>query len=143
MKVIWKRPDGFHEASPKDFTVVEIANKSKLWLHRLDQENYPFRVSGGWQDENSTVKLNRLVNLLSCDYDRWLQYLSRDFHDSKVDTIETYCSNLTSWLQELSNNLKGDTWETDIMTQTFDEIHKTINALKDRLKNDLLSHQKA
>ena len=67
MKVIWKRPDGFLKSIPSDFMVLEMPSQSKLWLHRSDQDNFPFRISGGWQDEESTSKLNQMVNLLSQD----------------------------------------------------------------------------
>ena len=40
MHVIWKRPDGFHAASPADFEVVELTSSAKLWLHKRDQENF-------------------------------------------------------------------------------------------------------
>ena len=51
MNVIWKRPDGFHNASPSDYVTVDITSNAKIWLHKRDQENFPFRVSGDWQEE--------------------------------------------------------------------------------------------
>ncbi len=136
MNVVWKRPDGFHEASPQDFTIIEIANQAKIWLHKSDQDNYPFRVSGGWKDENATIKLNRLVNLLGKDGRNWLAFLSHDFNNSKAENLETYCSQLILWLEELSTNLKGDTWETDIMHQTFEEICARIKKCQTKMSNE-------
>ena len=77
MKVIWKRPDGFLGSDPSDFSVFEMASKSKLWLHKKDHENFPFRISGGWQDEESTRKLNVLVNLLSQNEESWKKWLAK------------------------------------------------------------------
>ncbi|MEZ4741934.1 MAG: hypothetical protein R3B45_05725 [Bdellovibrionota bacterium] len=50
MHVVWKRPDGYHGASPSDYRVVEINESSNLWLHKRDTDWFPFRVSGGWKD---------------------------------------------------------------------------------------------
>ena len=122
MKVIWKRPDGFLESEPNDFTVLEMPSKSKLWLHKRDQENFPFRISGGWQDEESTRKLNRLVNLLSESQGQWVDWLERDFFDSKLEKSERYIDSLRDWLSSIKDNLKGDTWELEIMSEALNEI---------------------
>ena len=90
MKVIWKRPDGFHDASPSDYLTIEIASKAKLWLHKKDEENFPFRISGGWQDEETTKKLNRLVNLLNKSSEKWDEWLRLDFSHSKLDSYHLY-----------------------------------------------------
>ena len=52
--VIWKRPDGFHGANPSDFMVVDIGSESRLWLHKSDFENFPFRISGSWSGEKDS-----------------------------------------------------------------------------------------
>lgn len=122
MKVIWKRPDGFLKSVPNDFTVLEMPSKSKLWLHKRDQENFPFRISGGWQDEESTRKLNRLINLLQQSEIKWVEWLERDFSDSKLEKSERYVDSLKSWLKSVKENLKGDTWELEIMSEALDEI---------------------
>ena len=70
--VIWKRPDGFHGAAPEDFVVVDIGGESRLWLHKTDHDNFPFRVSGTWQGEDLSKKVNKLVNLISKQKKEWL-----------------------------------------------------------------------
>ena len=124
MKVIWKRPDGFHGSKPADYYVVDLkTNSSKIWLHRTDRENFPFRVSGGWQDEDASRKLNQLVNsLLSQDSEQFHTYLNACLDDSKFEDIDSFLVELRSWLQSLKINLKGDTWELAVMTDTLDEL---------------------
>lgn len=126
MKVIWKRPDGFLESEPNDFTVFEMPSKSKLWLHKTDRENFPFRISGGWQDEESTRKLNHLVNLLTEPSERWTFWLERDFDDSKVEGTVSYIDSVRTWLSSVKENLKGDTWELEIMSEALGEIEKLV-----------------
>ena len=126
MKVIWKRPDGFHGASPSDYVVVQVANNSKIWLHKDDNLNFPFRVSGGWQDEDATKKLNQLVNLLNKDKEVWLGHLIDGFFNSKSESAEKYIEKLSMWLGDLRNSLKGDQWETTIMSEVISDVqHKT------------------
>ena len=137
MKVIWKRPDGFHGAAPHDYIVIDIAAKSKIWLHKEDRENYPFRVSGGWQDETSTIKLNRMVNLLNQPYTKWLECCSADYDESQQTSPQAYIDSLADWLNELKSNLKGDKWEADIMMQAFDEIMSNLKEFREKLLTDL------
>lgn len=127
MKVVWKRPDGFLESEPSDFTVLEMPSKSKLWLHKSDRENFPFRISGGWQDEESSRKLNQLVNLLSEKKDDWTEWLERDFFDSKLEKSDNYIASLKEWILAVKNHLKGDTWELEIMSEALREIETQIN----------------
>lgn len=122
MKVIWKRPDGFHGASPSDYEVVQVANNSKIWLHKHDNINFPFRVSGGWQDEDATKKLNQLVNLLNKDKKSWLEHLQDGFFNSKSESAEKYVEKLHLWLSDLRSNLKGDQWEITIMHEVVSEV---------------------
>lgn len=122
MKVIWKRPDGFHEALPSDYIVVEVSKNSRIWLHKKDQVNYPFRVSGGWQDEQATQKLNRMVNLIPKHTKEWVQYLTEIFNHAETDNPQTFLKKEIEWLDELSKNLKGDTWELAIMNETLNKL---------------------
>ncbi len=124
MKVIWKRPDGFHEALPTDYVVVEVSENSRIWLHKQDQENYPFRVSGGWQDETATQKLNRLVNLIPKSAKEWTAYLTELFNHSSTDNAKNFLKHEQDWLDELAKNLKGDTWELEIMVETLKRLKK-------------------
>lgn len=126
MKVVWKRPDGFLESVPNDFTVFEMPSKSKLWLHKRDHENFPFRISGGWQDEESTRKLNALVNLLVQPERSWEVWFDEDFANSKLETTTLHREALREWLKTVKDNLKGDTWELEIMTEALEEIEKRV-----------------
>jgi hypothetical protein len=135
MHVIWKRPDGFHGASPSDFKVVELQGQSKLWLHKGDNQWFPFRISGGWQDEDATKKLNALVNLIGRENSEWLKLLEDQFgHSSAADAVSFYKETLI-WLSELKNNLKGDTWEVEIMGAAISEIEQSLEACKKNFLN--------
>ena len=133
MKVIWKRPDGFLMSTPDDFTVLEMLSQSKLWLHKSDRDNFPFRISGGWQDEESTRKLNQLVNLLSKDDEKWLTWLKKDFSESNIPETENYLESLRKWLREVERGLKGDTWELEIMSEALKEIQKHVELMSREL----------
>lgn len=126
MHVIWKRPDGFHGADPSDFMVVNLGNHSKLWLHRKDDTHFPFRIAGGWQESEASARLNTLVNLLAKDSNAWTTALTRMFHDQMGDDPEKFVDELTRWMTELQNYLKGDTWEIDIMHQALSEVIERI-----------------
>ena len=130
MKVIWKRPDGFHGASPSDYEVVQVANNSKIWLHKQDNLNFPFRVSGGWQDEDATKKLNQLVNLLNKGKEVWLEHLIGGFFNSKSESAEKYIEKLAMWLGDLRNSLKGDQWETTIMSEVISEVQQKTQSYR-------------
>ena len=129
MKVIWKRPDGFHQASPSDYIVVDISSHSRLWLHKTDQENFPFRVSGGWQDEKATRKLNRLVNLLTKSSTEWIRHLTEIFEDSKTEDGESFLKTMVDWLGDIKRSLKGDTWEVDIMNETINQVLERVESV--------------
>ena len=137
MKVIWKRPDGFHNASPSDYITVDIASNAKIWLHKMDQENFPFRISSDWQEEETTIKLNRLVNLLNKPTQSWLDWLQFDFNHSKTDNLDLYLNTLTTWLTSIEAHLKGDTWEIDIMQSTIAEIKKKLLHHREKLEQQL------
>jgi hypothetical protein len=108
---------------------VQVANNVNIWLHRSDCDNFPFRISGGWQDEEATCKLNRLVNLLGKDESDWLDYLVKDFHHSRAESAETYLFSLNSWLSTLQENLKGDNWEMIIMEEVLQDLHRQVSSL--------------
>lgn len=131
MHVIWKRPDGLYGADPSDFVVVEIGNHSKIWLHRRDHANFPFRIAGGWQESEATVRLNNLVNLLNKGDSEWLDCLTRIFNDHMQDDPSKFINELARWVEDLRLHLKGDTWELEIMQETFTEIGNRLKALKD------------
>lgn len=135
MNVIWKRPDGFHGASPSDYVVVQVATNSKIWLHKTDNCNFPFRISGGWQDEDATEKLNNLVNLLNKKQEDWIQHLLDCFSNSQAENGKNYIESQEKWLGELKENLKGDQWETTIMIEVLTEVEQMIH----KVANDFLT----
>jgi len=122
MHVVWRRPDGFHGATPNDFKVVEIAGHSRIWLHKTDRDWFPFRISGGWQDDEATRRLNCLVNLVNEPDSEWVARLVKSFHHSVGDDPASFLSELETWLGELKTSLKGDKWEIEIMNETLIEI---------------------
>lgn len=136
MRVIWKRPDGFLGASPEDFTTIELAGHSRLWVHKRNKDQYPFQVSGGWEEQTDTVRLNNLVNLLPEAADRWVSYLNDSFNHSMKDEKKDYCEYLNSWLNELAKSLKGDTWEVEILSHAIQLTQKRLDeAEKDFLRS--------
>jgi hypothetical protein len=128
MKVIWKRPDGFHGASPSDYDVIEVSPATKIWLHKVDKENFPFRVSGGWLDEAASRRLNQMVNLLSKSDHEWSEFLRATFANASTDNFHTYLQNEVSWISELTPFLKGDHWEVEIMTETLQALTHRLEA---------------
>jgi hypothetical protein len=122
MNIIWKRPDGFHGASPADFVVIELGGHSNLWLHKADRDSFPFRVSGGWEEEGVTSKLNNLVNLLRSDLNEWVTYLTKAYHQSMMDDSQDFYDELEDWVSDLKKYLKGDKWEIEIMAQALDMV---------------------
>src|SRR5687768_6037585 len=119
MHVVWRRPDGFHGAAPQDFRVLELGGHSRIWLHKSDTEWFPFRISGGWQDDDATKKLNTLVNLLNKPSAEWLSHLIRIFHNSMADDPQTFMTDLETWLGSLKDTIKADKWEAEIMVQAI------------------------
>ncbi len=140
MHVIWKRPDGYHGASPTDYKAVQLKNhSSKIWLHKKDEQWFPFRISGGWQDEDLTKRLNKMVNLLDAPRQNWLEKLIEIFGHSQANDGQVFLDETTKWMSELKANLKGDTWEVEIMEAALTEIESRISEVKDdflaKLKN--------
>ena len=137
MNVVWKRPDGFHDANPSDYLVIEIAGKSKIWLHKKDKDNYPFRISSDWQGEDQTKDLNNLVNLLSKDYSKWCAWIKNKFSFSKSSTVSEMLQSYFKWLEILKENSKGDSWEIEIIHSCLDEIKVNLDKYSNNLMNDV------
>jgi hypothetical protein len=126
MFVVWKRPDGFHGAEPKDFKVVEVGEKVRLWLHKKDADWFPFRISGGWQEQEATQRLNRLVNLIGKPNSQWVKRLVYEFHHSMTDDGATFFQETMVWLDQLVKAPKGDTWEIEIMVNAIQDVQNRV-----------------
>lgn len=131
MHLTWKRPDGFHNAQPSDYYSIELDGKSKLWLHKEDKDQYPFRLAGDWEEKDHTVRLNNLVNLIGEPTESIIGYLKSTYNHSMNSNLEEYYNEVYSWVRELKNFLKGDTWETDILSQAIDTTLKKLEAAKE------------
>ncbi len=129
MSLIWKRPDGYREALPSDFYVVDINGDTKIWLHKTDKKNYPFRISSGWQEEELTEKINQLTNLIGKSDDTVLDFLNSLYADSNAEKT-TFLKQLLQWLKTLDKDLKGDHWEVSILKQVFAQIRLRINLVE-------------
>lgn len=132
MHVIWKRPDGFHNAEPTDFEVIELQSHGRIWLHKRDQAWFPFRIAGGWQESEATMRLNMLVNLLAKADDAWLQALHRIYDQTMGDDPHKFIEEMLRWLRDLHGHLKGDTWEVEIMNQALSDVEGRLLALQPR-----------
>ena len=130
MHVIWKRPDGFHSASPADYEAHVLSSGAKLWFHKSDQKAYPFRVSGGWQDERSTERLNQWVYCLHLAPSKLLAKLQTSFEYSEYTDRRKFMEELLQWLQVLSLQAKGDTWEQEIIHITFKDLLQHLEAVQ-------------
>ena len=130
MNVVWKRPDGFHGAEPSDFKIVEVAGKSRLWLHKTDNQWYPFRISGGWQEQEATQRLNAFVNLIGKPMSHWSKQLVHEFNHSMPDDPKVFVAETIGWLESLVPVLKGDTWEMEIMAHAIEEVRARIEDAK-------------
>lgn len=130
MHLVWKRPDGFHEALPSDYHVVDLGNNFNLWLHKKDKDQYPFRIAGGWEEKEGSVRLNNLVNLLSEGDKNWLDYLNHNYDHSMKDDKSKYMDDLIKWLDELRACPKGDTWEVEIMSQAVSKTLERVTTVK-------------
>ncbi|NRA65079.1 MAG: hypothetical protein HRU19_11395 [Pseudobacteriovorax sp.] len=119
MHLIWKRPDGFHNATPDDYHVVDLGASFRLWLHKSDRDQYPFRVAGGWEEREATIRLNNLVNLALAGVDDWVTKLNHDYDHSMADDRNKYFANLLNWIDELHKGAKGDTWEVELLQQAM------------------------
>lgn len=130
MNVVWKRPDGFHGASPSDFHIVELAGHSRLWLHKTDKDMFPFRVAGGWEEDQATRRLNNLINLINQPSGDWVKHLVKAYGHSTTDSPQVYFDELVSWISTLSQHLKGDKWETEIMEHALSMVAQKITDIK-------------
>ncbi len=130
MHVVWKRPDGFHGADPSDFTVINLSDHSKLWLHKRDHTWFPFRVSGGWQESEATQRLNSLVNLLDQPDQVWVDALVKLYNDTMGEDAARFIDDICLWMADLHGHLKGDTWELDIMNQALAEVEGRLKAVR-------------
>ncbi len=130
MHVIWKRPDGFHGADPADFEVVAVGTRAKIWLHRRDNLNFPFRIAGDWKAVEASQRLNLLVNLLGKDDSVWVETLLKLFNDTLGDEPARFIDDLARWVLDLRSHLKGDTWELDIMNHTLAEVSDHLGKVK-------------
>lgn len=135
MNIIWKRPDGFHNATPDDYVVVSIGNRYNIWLHKKDDTEFPLRVSGGWEEETSTKKLNNLVNLLNKDNDQWVKHLIHLFHHSMAESPQAFYDEMIKWIQDIKAFIKGDQWEKAIMIQTFEAVNKKLTEVHEEFLN--------
>lgn len=131
MHVIWKRPDGYHGASPEDFLAIDVGSHSRLWLHKSDKDAYPFRVSGGWEEDDTSHKLNNFVNLLGQEPKLWLEHLNNVYSHSMKDSRDVFIENQLKWLRELSHHLKGDSWEVDIMDQAINLVLASVERVRE------------
>lgn len=119
MHVIWRRPDGFHNASPLDYDVVELDGHARLWLHKTDKDEYPFRISGGWEAKEQTKRLNNFANLLPHGKEKWVAYLRDLYNHSMSEKAPEFYQEIVTWLDTLPDHLKGDTWEVEILNQAI------------------------
>jgi hypothetical protein len=130
MNLIWKRPDGYHGAVPSDFTIVRIGDHSNLWVHRHDRDTFPFRISGGWEEEAQTKRLNNFVNMLSQSDEEWVAFLNQSFDHSMKDQPKDFCQDLYRWMTELRSLVKGGHWEVEIISKTLESIHTRIEKVE-------------
>lgn len=130
MHVVWKRPDGFHGASPEDFRIVNVGGRGRIWLHRTDFNWYPFRIAGGWQESDATQRLNNLVNLVDQDTLKWERHLANLFRNSMSEEPSAFLDDLIIWIQDLLGHLKGDSWELEILAMTLNDVIAKIKNIK-------------
>ncbi len=130
MHLVWKRPDGFFDASPEDFKVHRFDDGIGLWLHRKDKDTFPFRIAGGWQETKATQRLNNLVNLLPENEEAFTAYLVETYNRSMNEDPEAFWQEINAWLLDLSQNIKGDQWEVSLVTQVFQVLQKRHHKIK-------------
>ncbi len=130
MNVVWKRPDGFHGATPQDFLVVDLGSHSNLWLHKRDKDTFPFRISGGWEEKDGSTKLNNLINLIGSTNKQWVEHLAHTFSHSMKDEPEAFLNELVQWVQAIKGHLKGDKWEVEIMGEAVDTVAKKLEEVR-------------
>jgi hypothetical protein len=127
--VIWRRPDGFHGAHPSDFRVVEIGD-SRIWLHKRDRNEFPFKVSGGWGESTATSRLNNLINSIDEPVDSFARFLEKAFDHAVEENPDAYVDSTLKWIGELQTKLKGDTWEVEIMSSVLKALVDKIRESK-------------
>jgi len=130
MHLVWKRPDGFHGAAPSDFVVFELGGHSRLWLHKVDHDQYPFRIAGGWEEKEATIRLNNLVNLLPHPTENWIDHLNKLYDNSLKDDRPKFFEDLLSWLEELDQYVKGDTWEAEILSEALRMTNSRLQTMR-------------
>ncbi|MBQ49009.1 MAG: hypothetical protein CMP10_16605 [Zetaproteobacteria bacterium] len=133
--VTWKRPDGYHGASPDDFGVAEVDGRYRLWLHKSDKDQYPFRISGGWEEDESSVKLNNMVNLIGDGQDVWASWLAATWEHSMKEGRKEFYDSLVQWLTDLQGKGKGDTWEVEIINGALRCTLKMLQKVKEHFLN--------
>ncbi len=135
MNVVWKRPDGFHGASPEDFYVAELGGHSRLWLHKKDKDQFPFRIAGGWEEDIASKRLNNLINLLNHPADDWVDYLVKEYGHSQTTAPQAFHTDLIKWVAALTEHLKGDKWEIEIMEQALSMVKQKLEDVQGRFVN--------
>lgn len=130
MHVIWKRPDGFQNALPEDFRRVALSNGAHLWLHRFEQEWYPFQVSGDWSGQPDTKRLNKLINLIDASSAAWKSFLERaldnDIGVNSNSTVQQIAKITLDWLKEFEKSIKGNTWEIEIVKCALHDVIEKV-----------------
>ncbi len=129
MSLVWKRPDGYREAAPSDFYVASISADAKIWLHKSDKVNYPFRVSSGWQEEELTQRINELTNLICESDEALLSYLNECCSESELDKSD-FLKEQLDFVKSLQKDLKGDHWELIIMDEVLNELRSRLEAIQ-------------
>jgi hypothetical protein len=125
MRVIWRRPDGYHEAHPTDYRVAQIGD-CRVWLHKRESEEFPFKVSGDWGAQDQTRGLNYLINRVEESAENFAISLEKTFdHATEADPKKFIVGKL-SWVEGLRSNLKGDTWEVEVMDHVLVAISSRI-----------------
>lgn len=127
MHIIWKRPDGFQNAVPEDFRRISLSNGAHLWVHRHEQDWYPFQVSGDWGGQTLTTRLNRLVNLLESRDEDWTQFLDHcNDDDMQEGGFKATAAKLVEWIASVREAAKGETWEVHIIQCALDDIQNRL-----------------
>ncbi|MES2615552.1 MAG: hypothetical protein V4591_09065 [Bdellovibrionota bacterium] len=131
MHVIWKRPDGFQNALPEDFRRVALSNGAQLWLHRHEQEWYPFQVSGDWSGQPDTKRLNRLINKIDASDAAWKSFLEHSLDDeignnSATATLASVAKEHMEWLRTVDKAVKGNAWEVEIVRCALADVMEKV-----------------
>ena len=130
MHIIWKRPDGFQNALPEDFRRVALSNGAQLWLHRHEQEWYPFQVSGDWSGQVDTKRLNQFINRLDASPAAWKSFLEHsldnEIGDHSEPSLNSVAQKNIEWLKNFDNSVKGNAWEVEIVKCALSDAVKKI-----------------